>query len=139
MGERLKKNICELDDYVSLSTVKDLSTCWKNHIGDSLEYACQFWTRHLLKVPSDSSHIEKVQDAIDRFFTTCLLSWIEVLSIMGNLNVGVYALNDIQKWYKLVSYIHNIYQGSPYLLLVRQDFPICGGMTVSASSWNTLM
>ena len=109
MEERLKKNICELGDYAFLSNVKDLSARRKEHIGDALEYACQFWTRHLLKTPSDSSHIEEVKDKIDRFFTTYLLSWIEVLSLMGKLDVGVYALNDIQKWYMLVSCIWCIY------------------------------
>ena len=105
MSERLKKNICELDNHAVLSEVKDLSVCWKSHIGDTLEYACCFWTKHLLEVPASSCHIEKLQKAIDKFFTTCLLYWIEVLSLLGNLNTGIYALNDIQQWYILVSCI----------------------------------
>ena len=104
MGEKLKKDICELDDHVVLIEVKDLSARQKDHIGDALEYACHFWTKHLLKVPSSSSHVKEVQKAIDEFFTTHLLFWIEVLSLMGNLNVGVYALSDVQQWYTLVSY-----------------------------------
>ena len=103
MMERLEKNICKLDDYTVLSKVKDLPDRQKDHIGDALGYACCFWTKHLLGITSGSSHIEEVQKAIDGFFTTCLLSWIEVLSLMGNLNIGVYALNDIQQWYALVS------------------------------------
>ena len=103
MMERLEKNICKLDDYTVLSKVKDLPDRQKDHIGDALGYACCFWTKHLLGITSGSSHIEEVQKAIDGFFTTCLLSWIEVLSLMGNLNIGVYALNDIKQWYALVS------------------------------------
>ena len=103
MRMRLKKNICNLDDYVVLSEVKDLSAQRRDHIGDALEYACRFWTKHLLGIPASSPHVKKVQEAIDVFFTTCLPYWIEVLALMGNLGVGVYAMNEIEQWYALVS------------------------------------
>jgi len=73
MGERLKRNICNLDDYAVLSEVKDLSTYKKDHIGDALEYACHFWTKHLLEIPGNSPFVGEVQRAIDQFFTTHLL------------------------------------------------------------------
>ena len=105
MEERLKKNICRLDDYAVLSEVQDFSDQKKYHVGDALEYACCFWTKHLLKIPGNSPDIKKVQRIIDRFSTTYLLFWIEALSLMGSLGVAVYALNDIQQWCMLVSYI----------------------------------
>jgi hypothetical protein len=103
MEERLKRNICDLDDCADLSKVNDLSDRRKEYIGEALEYACQFWTKHLLKSPSSGPDAEKVQKAIDKFFTTHLLFWIEVLIIMGNLDASVYSINDIQQWYTLVS------------------------------------
>ena len=103
MGERLKKNICKLDDYAVLSKVKDLSIQRKAHIGDALEYACRFWTKHLLEIPSSSPHVEEVQKGVDKFFMVHLLHWIEVLALMGNLGAGVYAMNDIEQWCSLVS------------------------------------
>jgi len=109
MGERLKKNICNLVDYAILSEVKDLSTQKKAYIGDSLEYACQFWTQHLLGIPSSSSHVEEVQKGIDKFFTVHLLHWIEVLAVVGNLGSGVYAMNNIEQWCSLVSSIQIVY------------------------------
>jgi len=105
MKDRLKKNICELDDYAVLTEVQDLSDRQKDHIGDALGYACQFWTKHLLEIPNSSPDVKKVQQAIDKFFTTHLLFWIEVLSLMGKLGVGVYVLNDLQQWHILVSHI----------------------------------
>ena len=102
MREKLKRNTCNLDDYTILSE-KDHSTQKKDHIGDALEYACQFWTKHLLGVPSDSPCIQEVQGVIDQFFTTHFLHWIEVLVLVGNLDVGVYAINDIEQWYTRVS------------------------------------
>ena len=109
MGERLKRNICNLDDYAVLSEVKDLSTYKKDNIGDALEYACHFWTKHLVEIPSSSPFVEEVQRAIDQFFTTHFLWWIEVLVLTRNLYAGVYAMNDIEKWYTLVSAIKTTY------------------------------
>ena len=103
MKERLKKNICNLEDYAVLTEVKDLSAQRKAHIGDALGYACCYWTKHLLKIPGSSSCVEEVQKAIDQFFTTYLLYWIEVLALMENLSVGVHALNDIEQWCDSVS------------------------------------
>ena len=109
MGERLKRNICNLDDYAVLSDVNDLPACQKAHIGDALEYACQFWSKHLLMVPKSSSHVGEVQKAIKEFFTRHLVHWIEVLALTGNLDVGVYATNDVEQWYALVSTVQTAY------------------------------
>ena len=104
MKKYLKKNICDLDDYAVLSEVEDLSARKETYIGSSLEYACRFWTKHLANVPGDGSRVKRVQEAIDGLFTKCLLYWIEVLSIVGHLEVTVYAINEIRQWYISVSY-----------------------------------
>ena len=103
MKKRLKRNICNLDDHAVLSRAKDPSPHWKSHIGGALEYACCFWTKHLVKTPSSGSVAEEVQRAIDEFFSIHLLFWIEVLVVMRNLDIGIYAINDIQQWYISVS------------------------------------
>ena len=105
MGERLKRNICNLDEYAVLSEVKDLSVHRQAHIGDALEYACRFWTRHLLETPSKTPHIEEVQKAINKFFTVHLLQWVEVLAIIGSPEIGVHSMNDIEQWCNLVSIV----------------------------------
>jgi len=83
MKGRLRRNICNLDNYVVLSKVKDISAHREKYIGDALEYACMFWARHLVETPSGSDDAE-VHRAIEDFFTTQLLFWIEVL-IVRNL------------------------------------------------------
>jgi len=103
MRERLKKNICNLDDHCVLSEVRDLSARCKDKIGDALEYSCCFWTRHLLRVPGSISCIKEVEEGINEFFTTCLPYWIEVLALTGNLGAGVHAINDVEQWCTLVS------------------------------------
>ena len=105
MKTGLKQNICQLEDHALLSEVEDLAR-WRNaYIGDALGYACQFWTKHLTGATSNIHDIEEVDKAIKDFFETSLLFWIEVLIIMENLDVGVYALNDIEGWYTGVSFI----------------------------------
>jgi hypothetical protein len=110
MGEKLKRNICDLDDYASLGRVEDLPARRKALIGDALEYACLFWAKHLAGVPSSGHGVEEVHKAIDEFFTTHLLFWIEVLVVMGSLDASVHAINDIRQWYISVSCELLVYQ-----------------------------
>jgi len=99
----LKKNICNLDNYVSLDKIEDLPTHPKAKIGDALEYACRFWAKHLARVPASGHNTKEVCEAVDGFFTTCLLSWIETLTIMGHLHAAPHAINNVQQWYISVS------------------------------------
>ena len=119
MEKRLKKNICNLDDYAVLSEVKDLSARQKAYIGDALEYACGFWTKHLLQIPGSSPYAGEVQEAIDRFFTVHLLHWVEVLVLTGNLDIGVYAMDDVKQWCDLVSGIKLSTETYPHDFLGR--------------------
>ena len=101
---KLKKNICNLDDRASLGDIGDLPAHCGAQIGDALGYACQFWTKHLAEIPSSGHNVEEVCKAIDKFFATCLLFWIEVLILMRKLEISVYAINDVHQWYISVSY-----------------------------------
>jgi hypothetical protein len=103
MKGRLRKNICDLDDYAVLSEVENLSARRETSIGSSLEYACRFWTRHLVCISVTGPHAERVQGEINEFFTKYLLCWIEVLSIAGYLDAAVHAINNIRRWFISVS------------------------------------
>jgi hypothetical protein len=62
-------------------------------------------TTHLAKSDSGPGD-EEVYSAINEFFTTHFLRWIEVLSLIENLATGVYALNHIDQWYIKVSCVY---------------------------------
>ena len=109
MKKRLKKNICDLDDYAVLTEVDDLSVRRETCIGSSLEYACRFWARHLASVPGDGTNIERVRGAIDEFFGKRLLCWVEVLSIVGHLGLAMHVINNVRQWYVSVSYAWTIH------------------------------
>ena len=104
MKSRLKKNICDLDAHAVLSEVEGLSARRKRCVGSSLEYACRFWSRHLVSVPGDGPHVKRVQEAIDEFFAERLLCWIEVLGIVGHLGVAAHSISDVRQWCISVSH-----------------------------------
>ena len=109
MEERLKRNICKLNDYAVLSEVKAISAYKRYYIGGGLEYACKFWTKHLLEIPSSGPDVKEVQTAIERFFRVHLLHWVEVLVITENLSAGIYGMNDVEEWCDMVSRIQCFY------------------------------
>ena len=138
MEERLKRNICNLDDYVVPREVQDFTTCKKTYIGSALEYACKFWTRHLLEVPSHGSHVEEVLNKIEKFFRVHLLHWIEALVLTGHLDVGIYAMSDIEQWCNMVSHAVNFGQDW-HLWTFRWGWNASGQMIANAFCWNTLI
>ena len=104
MKKCLRKNICDLEDYAVLTEVKDLQVLGERFIGSSLEYACRFWTRHLVNVPGRGPNTNRIKQEIEVFFAKHLLYWFEVLSIVGHLGVAVHAINHIREWYISVGY-----------------------------------
>ena len=107
MERRLQMNICGLDEYSDLREVENLPALRTMYITNDLEYACRFWASHLAKIPSGVHGLEEVNQAIEMFFTSNLLFWIEALVLTKSLDVGVYALNKVDQWYILVSIIQN--------------------------------
>ena len=138
MKARLKRNICQLDDHVLLSEVKDLDARRTAHIGDALRYACQFWASHLVETIDSVHDVKELESGISSFFENCLLFWIEVLSLTGNLGIGVYAMNKVEGWYAAVSLIE-CPQMCMFLYLCRWELPASGPMTASGFFWSILM
>ena len=125
MEKELKKNICNLDDDSDLREIENLPALRATYIGDALEYACRFWASHLSKVSTGSHDSQEVYKAIDKFFTTNLLFWIEVLVLTKNLDIGVYALNNVDQWHMLVSNVQNL-SLVLHLFIVRWEQPANG-------------
>jgi hypothetical protein len=99
MNATLKTNICHLPRYVMNNDIPDLSARREKYIGAPLMYACEFWANHLrLRTATcDNSCVEIVKFA-NCFAKENRLSWLEVLSIGGNLRVAVYSLHNLRSW-----------------------------------------
>ena len=95
MVEQLRFNICRLkDSRLANSEVKDLASRIKENISDALQYSSLYWTNHLCFTPDTSERC--MWDKLRKFFEgPYALFWVEVLSIMGMLRIGVPSLREL--------------------------------------------
>ena len=95
MVEQLRFNICNLEDSrLSNDDVKDLPSRIKENISDALQYISLYWSNHLCCTPDTSD--QRVFEGLRKFLEgPCALFWIEVLSIMGMLRIGVPSLRKV--------------------------------------------
>ena len=95
MIEQLRFNICKLEDSrLANRDVKDLPSRIKENISDVLQYSSLHWSNHIC-FTSDTGD-RRVGECLKKFFEGPYpLYWIEVLSIMGRLGIGVPSLRKL--------------------------------------------
>ena len=103
MIEQLRFNICELGDSRLANTdVKDLPSRIKKNISDALQYSSLYWSNHLCFDGTNGDH--RVLESLRKFFEgPYSLFWIEVLSIMGMIPIGVPSLRRVRSTVAKVS------------------------------------
>jgi hypothetical protein len=65
----------------------------KKLLPGDLTYACRYWARHLAESNLDQSLVDRLHD----FASTRLLYWIERLSLIGDLDLGISGLGIVIK------------------------------------------
>jgi hypothetical protein len=95
MVEQLRFNICKLEDSRRANDdVKDLPSRIKENISDALQYSSLYWSSHLCSSPDTSD--QRVLESLRKFLEgPYVLFWIEVLSIMEMLRIGVPGLREV--------------------------------------------
>ena len=95
MVEQLRFNICGLEDSrLANADVKDLASRIKENISDALHYTCLHWSNHLCFTSYTAE--ELVWDKLKKFFEgPYVLFWVEVLRILGMLQIGVPSLREL--------------------------------------------
>ena len=95
MFEQLRFNICKLEDSrIANADVQDLSSRIKQNISDPLQYSSIYWSNHLCFTPNNGD--SDVRACLKKFFEgPYTLYWIEVLSIMGMVPIGVPSLRRV--------------------------------------------
>ena len=95
MVEQLCFNICELEDSrLANDEVKNLPSRIKKNIPDDLQYSSLYWSDHLCFSPDTGDR--PVWESLSKFLEgPYVLFWIEVLSIMGMLRIGVPSLRKV--------------------------------------------
>ena len=100
MTTQLRFNICNLEDSrLANADIKDLPFRVKQNISDALQYSCLHWLNHLCFPPANRSQCVL---ALGGFFEGLYpLFWIEVLSIMGMVSIGVPSLRKLLSWVRV--------------------------------------
>ena len=100
MTTQLRFNICNLEDSrLANADIKDLSSRVQQNISDALQYSCLYWLNHLCFPPANCGPCVL---ALGRFFGGLYpLFWIEVLSIMGMVPIGVPSLRKLLPWVRV--------------------------------------
>ena len=94
MEEQLRANICDLkfpEKYLDNDKIQHLL---RGRISCELHYACLHWATHLFNAEKDNNLFV----LLEKFSFTHLLHWLEVLSLIGRLEVGYIALDYAKRF-----------------------------------------
>ncbi|RDB27538.1 hypothetical protein Hypma_003814 [Hypsizygus marmoreus] len=91
----LRFNICGLEtSSLRNHDVPDLDVRIDDAISPHLSYACRFWADHLRATSFEPAILEELRHLLNEHF----LHWLEVLSLLKELNVVVPALAAVIRW-----------------------------------------
>ena len=112
MVSRLRFNICGLEDSrLANADVEDLPFRIRENISDSLQYSSLHWSNHLCYAPDKGD--QQVWETLEEFFGGLYpLFWIEVLSLVGMVPMGVPSVRRVISWVKV----------SPAAACIQSDF-----------------
>jgi len=103
MVMQLRFNICKLEDSrLANADIQDLPSRVKQSISDPLQYSCLHWSSHLCLPPDNRDQRVLVLGSLKKFFKGLYpLFWVEVLSIMGMVPIGVPSLRRLLSWVRV--------------------------------------
>ncbi len=103
MTTQLRFNICKLDDSrLANADVRDLPSRVEQYISGALQYSCLHWLDHLCFPPANRDQRMLVLESLKEFFEGLYpLFWVEVLSIMGMVPIGVPSLRRLLSWVRV--------------------------------------
>jgi len=98
MKKELGFNICKLEtSYVVHDEIRDLKKRVDDIISMHLQYACRFWTDHIVECDFD---VEIAQE-VEQFTTNQFLYWLEVMSLVRRVNRVTPGLRSVIAWSKV--------------------------------------
>ena len=100
MKALLRRDICRINDPTKLNVeVPDLGKRFERYLPEHLRYACRFWHRHLPNV--DRGNDVGLHKQAKDFLFTHLLHWIEVMSLIGDIEGVFTALEAVNGWFQV--------------------------------------
>jgi len=103
MITQLRFNICKLEDSrLANADIQDLPSRLKQNVSDPLQYSCLHWLSHLCLPPDNHDKRVLVLGSLKKYFEGLYpLFWVEVLSIMGVVPIGVAGLRGLLSWVRV--------------------------------------
>jgi len=99
MKSELRFNICNLQtSHIRNVDVSDLTAHVKLAVSPHLSYSCRFWADHLLA----TKYEHDVLEALRYFLNNHFLYWLEVLSIIKQVNMASRMLSLVMNWIKVM-------------------------------------
>jgi hypothetical protein len=102
MVQGLRFNICNIEDSrLANADIGDLPSRVKQNVSDPLQYSCLHWSNHLCSSANRDERL-LVLGGLKKFFGGLYpLFWVEVLSIMGMVPIGVQSVRRLLSWVRV--------------------------------------
>jgi hypothetical protein len=110
MNSLLSRNVCQIDNMSLLnSEIPELQSRIKQCVPETLRYACRQWAEHLLSLSPEHTG-QGTMEHLRHFLFRHLLHWIELSSLLGQLDAALASLKILEEWLKVnpVSYASNV-------------------------------
>ena len=99
LSQDLRPGLCsEIYDYDTLDDIPDFDLKMTVTLPPHLRYCCLHWSHHLS--PTSSDEFAAVEVTLESFFGSCLLNWIEGMSLLRETNGALSILRRIINWYQ---------------------------------------
>ena len=96
--KKLKRNPCDLPDFVMNRDVPDIPDLLEDKIGGASRYACAYWAMHIRSSPTDNDHASQLITSAVEFLKENSPSWIEVMSLEKRLEGVIHNINNLLDW-----------------------------------------
>ncbi|KIM24267.1 hypothetical protein M408DRAFT_39882, partial [Serendipita vermifera MAFF 305830] len=142
MKRHLRFNICDLkSSYARNQDVPNLAQQVGKCIPLCLSYSSRYWASHLAEASSDN----EVYGSIKYFMDHQFLSWLEVISLIKQMNIGSSMLHSLMNWLRksnhddslaadmqkfVIAFAGVISQSTPHIYITALPFaPRCLGVS----------
>ena len=96
--KKLRKNPCNLPDFVMNRDVPNISDLLEDKIGGATRYACAYWAMHVRSSPIDNDHATRLVTSATEFLKERALPWIEVMSLEKRVENVIHNINNLIDW-----------------------------------------
>ena len=98
----LKRNPCDLPDFVMNRDIPDIPELLEDKLGGALRYACAYLAMHVRSSTTDNDYAIRLVVSVTGFFEKDALQWVEVMSLENRLEGVIHNINNLTDWLVMV-------------------------------------